>query len=99
MVGTIKQQLYISGVPKGMTFRVTALNLLPPDPPKEWRAILYTAAGAERVSYLCQIFVKWSIYWSYLHTDHQKAPFTVDPSVNGGHIGEVKMYGAHAFPT
>ncbi|KAF8800964.1 hypothetical protein BYT27DRAFT_7148168 [Phlegmacium glaucopus] len=76
MVGTIKQQLYISGVPKGMTFRVTALNLLPPDPPKEWRATLYTAAGVER-----------------------KAPFTVDPSVNGGHMGEVKMYGAHAFPT
>ena len=52
MVGTIKQQLYISGLPKGMTLRVTALNLLPPDPPKEWRATLYTAAGVERVSYL-----------------------------------------------
>lgn len=76
MVGTIKQQLYISGLPKGMTMKVTALNLLPPDPPKEWRATLYTAAGVQR-----------------------KAPFTVDPSVNGGHVGEVKMFGAHAFPT
>jgi hypothetical protein len=58
MVGTIKQQLYISGLPQGMTLRVTALNLLPPDPPKEWRATLYTASGTERVSYLCQLLVK-----------------------------------------
>lgn len=52
MVGTIKQQLYISGLPTGTTLKVTALNLLPPDPAKEWRATLYTASGAERVSHL-----------------------------------------------
>ena len=50
MVGTIKQQLYISGVPEGLTMTVTALNLLPPDPPKEWRATLYDRSGRERVS-------------------------------------------------
>ena len=32
MVGTIQQKLYIRGVPPGMGFRVTALNLLPPSP-------------------------------------------------------------------
>ncbi|KAJ7693317.1 hypothetical protein B0H17DRAFT_1199841 [Mycena rosella] len=46
-----------------------SLKLLPPDPPKEWRAILY------------------------------KAPFIIDPKVNGGFVGEVKMYGSHPFPT
>ena len=51
MVGTIKQQLYISGVPEGLTMTVTALNLLPPDPPKEWRATLYDRSGRERVSH------------------------------------------------
>lgn len=81
MVGTIKQQLYISGLPAGMQLRVTALNLLPPDPAKEWRATLYTSAG------------------TYMRARNQVAPFIVDPKVNGGHIGEVKMYGAHAFPT
>ncbi|KAF3182047.1 hypothetical protein TWF225_006542 [Orbilia oligospora] len=76
MVGTIKQQLYISGIPQGLTMTVTALNLLPPDPPKEWRATLYDRSGRER-----------------------KAPFVIGPNIDGGHIGEVKMYGAHAFPS
>ncbi|KAF3232309.1 hypothetical protein TWF191_000081 [Orbilia oligospora] len=49
MVGTIKQQLYISGIPQGLTMTVTALNLLPPDPPKEWRATLYDRSGRERM--------------------------------------------------
>ncbi|KAF9041881.1 hypothetical protein BDZ89DRAFT_1128578 [Hymenopellis radicata] len=55
MVGTIKQQLYVTG---------------------DWRATLYDSAGNERF-----------------------APFTIDPSVNQGYVGEVKMYGAHAFPS
>ncbi|KAF9013844.1 hypothetical protein BDZ89DRAFT_457046 [Hymenopellis radicata] len=76
MVGTIKQQLYVTGIPKGLTMTVTALNLLPPDPPKDWRATLYDSAERERF-----------------------APFTIDPSVNQGYVGEVKMYGAHAFPS
>jgi len=76
MVGTVKQQLYITGIPKGMRMRITALNLLPPDPAKEWRATLYGAG--ERQLY---------------------APFDFDPSVGNGWLGEVKMYGAHAFPS
>ncbi|KAF8987504.1 hypothetical protein BDZ89DRAFT_1202401 [Hymenopellis radicata] len=63
MVGTIKQQLYVTGIPKGLTMT-------------EWRATLYDSAERERF-----------------------APFTIDPSVNQGYVGEVKMYGAHAFPS
>ncbi|KAG6844872.1 hypothetical protein H0H87_002817 [Tephrocybe sp. NHM501043] len=76
MVGTIQQKLYIRGVPSGLSFRVTALNLLPPTPAKEWRATLYDSSERQRI-----------------------APFVVNPNVNSGYMGVVKLYGAHAFPT
>lgn len=41
MVGTVYQKLYIRSVPPGMTMTVIQLTTLPPNPPREWRAILY----------------------------------------------------------
>ncbi|RXW24256.1 hypothetical protein EST38_g1609 [Candolleomyces aberdarensis] len=39
MVGTVKEQIYIKAIPKGTTLKITALNLLPPDPPKECKSL------------------------------------------------------------
>lgn len=49
MVGTVKQRIYVTAIPKGMSMRITALNLLPPVPPMEWRATLYDGFDTERV--------------------------------------------------
>ncbi|KAG6846546.1 hypothetical protein H0H93_013290, partial [Arthromyces matolae] len=75
MVGTIQQRLYLRGLPPNTSFRITALNLLPPSPAEQWRATLYDVGDRPRV-----------------------APFFVNPNVNSGFIGVVKLYGAHPFP-
>ncbi|KAG9092013.1 hypothetical protein FRC07_011741 [Ceratobasidium sp. 392] len=47
MVGTVKQKIFIKGIPPGMTMTVTNLILLPPNPPKQWRANLVDRSGKD----------------------------------------------------
>ncbi|KAG9119911.1 hypothetical protein FRC07_004837 [Ceratobasidium sp. 392] len=45
MVGTVKQKIFVKSIPPGLTMTVTDLILLPPNPPKEWRANLVDRSG------------------------------------------------------